>query len=62
MVMRKTPSGDIYHEPPYTAEEDAEFYRRISGGPVTIVRGTHAAAPPVQTPPQPQRGAKPRAS
>jgi hypothetical protein len=26
------------HEPPYTKAEEADFYRRNAGGPVTIVR------------------------
>jgi len=27
-----------YHEPPYTKQEEAEFYRRNAGGPITVAR------------------------
>ncbi len=38
MVKRVAENGSIYHEPPYTAEEEADFYRRINnGGPITMV-------------------------
>jgi hypothetical protein len=32
----------LFHEPPYTWEEEQEFYRRIGGGPKVIL---HAPAP-----------------
>lgn len=33
----KLPCGFEMHEPPYTEEEELEFYRRIGGGPVAIL-------------------------
>jgi len=33
----KLPNGAEMHEPPYTEEEELEFYRRIGGGPVAIL-------------------------
>jgi hypothetical protein len=38
MDLRYTPNGTPYQEPPYTPAEEAEFYRRMSGGPVTVVK------------------------
>lgn len=32
MVKRISDSGLTWHEPPYTAEEEADFYRRVAGG------------------------------
>ena len=43
MVRRITPKGTPYHEPPYTPEEEADRYRRVGRGPVTIVRGSRRA-------------------
>jgi hypothetical protein len=40
MVKRTTPHGTTYHEPPYTPEEERDFYRRIAGGPITVVKST----------------------
>jgi hypothetical protein len=31
-------AGNYYYEPPYTPEEDADFYRRVGGGPVAFTR------------------------
>lgn len=31
MVIAYTNTGGIFHEPPYTEEEEREFYRRTSG-------------------------------
>jgi hypothetical protein len=53
MVTRYTKKGNAYREPPYTAEEEAEFYRRMSGGPVTVVKPALAAARPRKPQPQP---------
>ena len=36
MVRKMTDNGGEYHEPPYTEEEEAEFYRRFGGGPVSL--------------------------
>ena len=48
MVKRIAENGAEYHEPPYTPEEEMDFYRRIAGGPVTVVkqaRRLHQRAP-----------------
>jgi hypothetical protein len=58
MVMKRTPNGTWYQEPPYTAAEEAEFYRRMSGGPVTILRPAPpkpSVAPKQKLPPLPER-------
>jgi len=49
MVKRYTDTGAPYHELPYTAAEKRDFYRRIGGGPVAVVKWTPAR--PVPTPP-----------
>jgi hypothetical protein len=41
MVRVKGADGGYFHEPPYTWEEEQDFYRRVSGGPITVV---HAPA------------------
>lgn len=38
----KLPNGAEMHEPPYTEEEELEFYRRIGGGPVSILHDPEA--------------------
>jgi hypothetical protein len=40
MVRKRAENGGYYHEPPYTEEEEFEFYRRVAGGnrPLTILR------------------------
>jgi hypothetical protein len=56
MVRKIDGKGGVYHEPPYTWEEEQELYRRMGGGPITIVKG-----PPLeqrQKPQQPQPRAK----
>jgi hypothetical protein len=51
MVRRKTKTGAEYHEPPYTPEEDAEFYRRFGGGPIAFTRpGPARPAEPARSP------------
>jgi hypothetical protein len=37
MVRKQAKNGAWYHEPPYTWEESRDFYRAMSGGPVTVV-------------------------
>jgi hypothetical protein len=37
MVRKQAENGAWYHEPPYTWEESRDFYRAMSGGPVTVV-------------------------
>ena len=38
MVRVKADDGGYYHEPPYTPEEERDFYKAVSGGPVTVIR------------------------
>ncbi len=45
MVRRAGKDGLVHHEPPYTKEEEEEFYRRVDAGPVTFTR---PAAPPAK--------------
>jgi hypothetical protein len=37
MVRKQAENGEWYHEPPYSWEESRDFYRAMSGGPVTVV-------------------------
>ena len=45
MVFVPNGRGGGWHEPPYTKEEEEEFYRRVGNGPVTIVKGPHRPTP-----------------
>ena len=36
-ISQMAKNGAWYHEPPYTWEESRDFYRALSGGPVTFV-------------------------
>jgi hypothetical protein len=56
MVKRITDNGTVYHEPPYTWKEERDFYRRIGGGPITVLRGPPAK--PSSEPPQQQQQGK----
>jgi hypothetical protein len=53
MVTRKAGNGAIWEEPPYTAAEQAEIYRRTEGGPITILYGSRDAKLPKKSPPPP---------
>ena len=54
MVRKQAKNGAWYHEPPYTWEESRDFYRAMSGGPVTVVH------PPVPAKTEkPKRGRSP---
>jgi hypothetical protein len=48
MVRKRDKKGGFYYEPPYTPEEEAEFYRRIGGGPVAFTRPSSTDAQPRQ--------------
>ncbi|MFZ4605741.1 MAG: hypothetical protein ACOYM5_05740 [Caulobacter sp.] len=48
MVKHYTNTGGVFHGPPYTEEEEREFYRRTSGV-VAFTRRAPAAASPEPT-------------
>jgi len=61
MVFRRSGDGGGWHEPPYTEEEENEFYRRISegmaSGKATIYRSQrpgHPASPASAGKPRPE--------
>jgi hypothetical protein len=45
MVRKQAENGTFYHGPPYTAEEEADLYRRMGSGYVTVVRPKDNQAP-----------------
>jgi hypothetical protein len=49
-----TKGGSRIHEPPYTKDEEREFYQRVGRGPVTVGPGVRKArtspTPPRQSP------------
>lgn len=51
-VDKKT--GAAYHEPPYTWEEEMDFYRRIGGGPKAILHGAPRQQQAPTKPPPPE--------
>jgi hypothetical protein len=53
MVRTQAKNGAWYHEPPYTWEESRDFYRAMSGGPVTVVH--RPAADPAAAKAKPKR-------
>jgi hypothetical protein len=56
MVKKISDKGGIYHEPPYTQAEEAEFYRR-QGSIVGVLKSDrHAQHPPQRKSPPPQPG------
>jgi hypothetical protein len=56
-MVRVKVGGGYFHEPPYTPKEESDFYRRIGGGPVTVVHrpaaGKTEKPKPQKPPPQP---------
>ena len=38
MVVKIDKHGNRIHSPPYTKAEEADFYRRIGRGPITVAR------------------------
>jgi len=43
MVLKYvTKNGVRYHEPPYAKEQEAEFYRCVGRGPITVARPAKA--------------------
>ena len=58
MVRRVSKQGGVWHEPPYTEEEEAAFYRAAVGeGPFTFLHsGGEQPSPPAPVEkPQPPR-------
>lgn len=53
MVVKIDKHGNRIHSPPYTKAEEAEFYRRVGGGPLTVYRSTDARKGPTSSKPQP---------
>lgn len=58
MVRLKGAGGFHFYEPPYTWEEEQDFYRRVSNGPTTVVHAPAAkkAAKPKRSKPVPSGG------
>jgi hypothetical protein len=53
MVTKWTKDGKhCWGKPPYTKAEEAELYRRMSGGPVAFTRPSWKSAAQTQVPPQ----------
>jgi hypothetical protein len=51
MVRRYSDSGKSWwEEPPYTEDEEMDFYRRIGSGPVTVFRGQRPSSSPRTSP------------
>jgi hypothetical protein len=50
----------LFHEPPYTWEEEQEFYRRIGGGPKVVLHAPRPA-PSAVKPKSPKSRRRPRA-
>ena len=44
MVRKTAENGLFYHEPPYTEEEELDFYARINHGPFTFLHGRPPSA------------------
>jgi hypothetical protein len=49
-VYSEDGTGVLFEEPPYTWEEEQDFYRRMSGGPKVVLH-----APAVKKPEKPKR-------
>jgi hypothetical protein len=48
-------TGAKLHGPPYTKEEEADFYRRWNSGPLTVYRGDDRKAPTSPAPQPPDK-------
>jgi hypothetical protein len=53
MVTKVAKNGLTWEEPPYTEEEEAELYRRMTSGPITVLYGSRGGKPPKKSPPPP---------
>jgi hypothetical protein len=45
MVGKVAENGSVWHEPPYTEEEEEDFYWRISHGVVQVAHGGRSIVP-----------------
>ena len=57
-----TKGGSRVYGPPYTKEEEADFYRRNAGGPITVARRADDRKEQKSPKPQQPSPAKPRRS
>jgi hypothetical protein len=55
VVKVRLPSGAELHEPPYTKEEIADFYKRVGGGPIAVSRSGTRAKSTEQPQPSPAK-------
>jgi hypothetical protein len=56
MAKMYNAKGEVVgHEPPFTEDEEDEFYRRVGGGPVAILRGPKTPVAPFPPAPQPRK-------
>ena len=62
MVVKYVKDGVTVHGPPYTKEEEADFYDRNAGGPVTVARGADARKQRKSQAPRQPSPTKPRSS
>lgn len=56
MVRKISDKGGVYHEPPYTEEEELELYRRMDAGPFARIIPAPASTPQ----PRPQKAPPPQ--
>jgi hypothetical protein len=54
MVFVPNGKGGGWHEPPYTWEEEMEFYRRVNAGPMTVYRSQKPGSADKQAPAEEQ--------
>jgi hypothetical protein len=52
MVRKISENGGIYEEPPYTEEEEDEFYRRQAAGPFKVAHPSSPPSQPRKSPPE----------
>ena len=45
MVRKVAEDGGVWHEPPYTEEEEEEFYRRFGQGVIQVMHGSRTIVP-----------------
>jgi hypothetical protein len=60
MVRVKCDDGGYFHEPPYTWDEERDFYRAMADGPRTVVHAPRPA-PETEEPKSPKSRRRPPA-